>query len=103
MPSLGLAIFLDLAARQSLEHDPKRGPLSLTRALGGDRPTVSFDDAPADRQPESQASESASDGGLPLLEWVEDRRQDVRFDPDPGVGNLHDETILLLPLIPRAD
>ena len=90
----GLAVALDRRLGQGLEHHPERRPPALAGALGLQRAAVGLDDALADGQAQPQAAELAGDRRLPLLERVEDRRQDLRLDADAGVDDLDDDPVL---------
>ncbi len=55
-------------------------------ALGADRSTVKLDEVSDDR--EAEAAMSPRTAGVGLLEPLEDMRQELWFDPDPGVRHL---------------
>src|SRR5215218_9935715 len=73
------------ASRQ--EEHPDRGPLSgRTRRL--DAATVRVDEMAHDRQTEPGASLRAGAAGVDTIEALEDARQVLRRDPDPGIRDV---------------
>src|SRR5215467_14519175 len=75
-----------LVSSNQWQSEMERRALVLT-ALRPDAAAVELDEFLADRQPEAGASGAAGDGIIELLEWLEQPRQVVLPDPDPGVGN----------------
>src|SRR2546421_547921 len=69
---------------QTTRSNPSAAP-----GLGGGRPpAVLVHQHPGDRQAQAQAAVPPCDGLFPLLERIEDPRQDLRLDADSRVGDL---------------
>src|SRR5262245_47940473 len=59
----------------------------LARTRRFDRPAMHFDEVPHDGKAQPEAAEGTRHAAVALRETVEHVRQDIRLDPDAGVGD----------------
>src|SRR5262245_34146109 len=69
------------------------GRALVLTALRPDASAVELDEFLADRQPEARASGAAGDRIVELLKRLEQPRQVVLADPDPGVGDAQPDRV----------
>src|SRR5690349_608308 len=85
---------------QKREAKAEGTPFAVTCALGPDAAPVRFDEALADRQSQTGATDASRCLGLDAMETIEDSIDLTRGDSKPLVGNRHDQ---LTPVCSRRE